>query len=187
MDSNAISTGSLPKPRRNDRRGGWVGGLGKPVLAVALLTTLLAPATEAQGDLLPNDRAFAFSARGLDERTLEARFVIADGYYLYRDKLKFTVEPEPVAGGPDLPPGKTKSDQFFGNVEIYRGQLVARLPLAHAVPGQRVKVTAESQGCADLGVCYPPQRQSISLPLPQTGARPGPLVDAVPPKKSWLD
>ncbi len=143
-------------------------------LALVLLAALLAPAASAQGDLLPNERAFAFSARGLDERTLEARFTIADGYYLYRDKLVFTVEPEPVAGVPDLPPGKTKSDQFFGNVEIYRGQLVARLPLQHAVPGQRVKVTAESQGCADLGVCYPPQRQSVSLPLPQAGARPGP-------------
>ena len=157
------------------------------VLGAALLAMLLAPMAAAQGDLLPNERAFAFSARGLDERTLEVRFVIADGYYLYRDKLKFAVEPEPPAGVPDLPPGKTKIDPFFGNVEIYRGQVVARLPLLHAAPGQRVKVTAESQGCADLGVCYPPQQQSISLPLPQAGARPGPLLDAVAPKKSWLD
>ena len=80
-----------------------------------------------------------------------------------------------------------KSDKFFGNVEIYRGQMVVRLPLRHAVPGQRVKVTAESQGCADLEVCYPPQRQSVSLSLPIDGTRPGGLVDAVPRKKSWLD
>jgi thiol:disulfide interchange protein DsbD len=187
MDWNAISTGSPPKPRRNDRRCDAARGRDRCVLAAALLAAALSPLASAQGDLLPNERAFAFSARGLDERTVEARFVVADGYYLYRDKLRFTVEPEPVAGAPNLPPGKTKTDQFFGNVEIYRGQLVTRLPLEHAVPGQRVKVTAESQGCADLGVCYPPQRQSISLALPRAGARPGALIDAVPPKKSWLD
>jgi thiol:disulfide interchange protein DsbD len=151
------------------------------------VATVGAPTAWAQGDLLPNERAFAFSARGLDERTVEARFVVADGFYLYRDKLKFEVEPEPVAGAPQLPAGKLKSDKFFGNVEIYRGQMVVRLPLQHAVPGQRVKVTAESQGCADVEVCYPPQRQTVSLSLPIAGARPGGLVDAVPPKKSWLD
>jgi len=147
----------------------------------------MSPVAAAQGDLLPNERAFAFSARGLDEKTVEAHFVIADGYYLYRDKLKFTVEPEPLAGTPALPPGKMKSDRFFGTVEIYRGELIARLPLEHALPGQRVKVSAESQGCADLGVCYPPQLQSVSLPLPMAGSRPGSLVEAAPRKKSWLD
>jgi thiol:disulfide interchange protein DsbD len=184
-----MSTGSPLKPHPIDRRAGAahvLRAMGRLAVALVAAVPLAAPAL-AQGDLLPNERAFAFSARGLDERTVEARFVIADGYYLYRDKLKFTIEPEPVAGAPELPPGKTKTDQFFGNVEIYRGQLVTRLLLAHAVPGQRVKVTAESQGCADLGVCYPPQQQSISLALPLAGARPGALVDAVPPKKSWLD
>lgn len=186
MASNPISIGSPPKPRRNDRcarvlPAAWA-------LAAALLTAVaLSSPVRAQGDLLPNERAFAFSARGLDERTVEARFVVADGYYLYRDKLKFTVSPEAVAGTPELPPGKRKSDPFFGDVEIYRGQVVVRLSLARPVPGQKITVSAESQGCADLGVCYPPQRQTISLPLPAAGARPGALVDAVPPKKSWLD
>ncbi len=185
---NATSTGSPLKPRPIDRDAGtalrilaWTAG---PVL---LAVTMVSATAWAQGDLLPNERAFAFSARGLDERTVEARFTVADGYYLYREKLKFDVAPEPLAGIPPLPPGKVKSDKFFGTVEIYRGQLVVRLPLQHAAPGQRVTVTAESQGCADVEVCYPPQRQSVSLPLPMAGARPGGLVDAVPPKKSWLD
>ena len=188
MDWNAISTGSPPKPRPNDPGRDLVRGRARRAALMAVLATAMAsPAALAQGDLLPNERAFAFSARGLDERTVEGRFVIADGYYMYREKLKFTVEPEPAAVAPQLPPGKVKSDKFFGNVEIYRGQLVVRVPLQHAVPGQRVKVTAESQGCADVEVCYPPQSQSVSLALPAVGARPGRLVDAVPPKKSWLD
>jgi thioredoxin:protein disulfide reductase len=188
MVCNATSTGSLPKRHPIDRDRGTAHRLlaraaGWMLLAVAMGAGI----AEAQGDLLPNERAFAFSARGLDERTIEARFVIADGYYLYREKLKFDVAPEQVAGALPLPPGKVKTDKFFGTVEIYRGQLVVRLPLQRAAPGQRVTVTAESQGCADVEVCYPPQRQSVSLPVPLAGARPGGLVYAVPPKKSWLD
>jgi thioredoxin:protein disulfide reductase len=135
--------------------------------------------------LLPNERAFAFSARGVDERTVEARFVIADGYYLYRDKLRFSAEPATLAT-PALPPGKVKEDQFFGKVETYRNQLVVTLPLEAAAPGKAVTVHAESQGCADLGVCYPPQIQNVTLTLPQAGGRPGMPVQAAPPKKSWL-
>ena len=187
MDWNATLNGSPPKPRPNDPDGRIARGRAARAAGIVLLAAAAAAPALAQGDLLQNERAFAFSARGLDDKTVEARFVVADGYYLYREKLKFTVEPEPVAGAPQLPPGKLKSDKFFGNVEIYRGQLVVRLPLQHAAPGQRVKVSAESQGCADVEVCYPPQVQSVSLPLPLAGGRPGSLVDAVPPKKSWLD
>jgi thiol:disulfide interchange protein DsbD len=140
----------------------------------------------AQASLLPNERAFAFSARGLDPRTLEVRFVIADGYYLYRDKLKFTLEPGPQATAV-LPRGKVKDDEFFGKVETYRNQLVVKLPLDAAAPGGSVTVSAESQGCADIGVCYPPQLQKVTLTLPAAGGRPGPVVEAVPPKKSWLN
>ncbi len=139
----------------------------------------------AQSDLLPNERAFAFSARGLDERTVEARFAIADGYYLYREKLRFGVAPGKLAAV-SLPPGQIKEDEFFGKVETYREELAVRLPLDAAAPGRPVTVDAESQGCADIGVCYPPQVQHITVTLPMAGGRPGPLVEAVPPKKSWF-
>ena len=144
------------------------------------------PAAALEPKLLPNERAFAFSARGIDERTVEARFVIAGGYYLYRDRLKFTVEPGTL-GGTSLPPGKVKEDQFFGKVETYRNQVIVRLPLDAAAPGNSVTVNAESQGCADLGVCYPPQIQKVTLTLPAVGGRPGMPVEAAPPKKSWLN
>ena len=182
MASNATSTGSAPKPvadrARRSRR--LVGALA----AVAALGAL--PASGQEPTLLPNERAFAFSARGVDERTVEARFVIADGYYLYRDRLKFTVEPGAL-GGTSLPPGKVKEDQFFGKVETYRNQLVVKLPLDAAAPGRALTVTAESQGCADIGVCYPPQTQKVMLTLPAVGGRPGMPVEAAPPKKSWLN
>ena len=152
--------------------------------AAALFGAL--PAAGLEPTLLPNERAFAFSARGIDERTVEARFVIADGYYLYRDRLKFSVQPGAL-GGTSLPAGKVKEDQFFGKVETYRNQLVVRLPLDAAAPGRAVTVNAESQGCADIGVCYPPQLQKVTLTLPAAGGRPGMPVEAAPPKKSWLN
>ena len=63
----------------------------------------------------------------------------------------------------------------------------APVPLDAAAPGRLVTVSAESQGCADLGVCYPPQLQKVTLSLPPVGGRPGTPVEAAPKKKSWLN
>jgi len=142
----------------------------------------------ADPKLLPPEQAFRFSARALDARTLEARFTVADGYYLYRDKLKFAIAPEAVVlAAQDLPPGKPKEDPFFGKVETYRGVLVVKLPLDNAAAGQSIALSADSQGCADAGVCYPPTRQKITLMLPAPGKGPGAVVEATPAKKFWFD
>ena len=183
MDCVLISTGSPPKPMRPDpglRRR--IGGI------LAALLCLCPVVLRAAGvDLLPPEQAFRYSARALDDRTLEVRFAIADGYYLYRDKFKFAVTPEfAVVGTPELPAGKVKTDQFFGKVETYRGLLVVKLPLSGAAAGKAVVLAADSQGCADVGVCYPPTLQKLTLALPAQGTGPGPLVDASPPKKSWF-
>jgi thiol:disulfide interchange protein DsbD len=155
--------------------------------AVAALAVLGVASARAQGpDLLEPERAFRFSARPLDAATVEARFVIADGYYLYRDKLKFALEPGPLVAPPVLPPGKIKEDEFFGKVETYRGRVAVRVLLATPAPGATVTVRAESQGCADAGVCYPPQVQKIALALPAAGAGPGPVVEFAPAKKAWF-
>ena len=144
-------------------------------------------AKAADGELLPPEQAFRYSARALNDRTLEARFTIADGYYLYRDKFKFAVTPDgAVLGTPELPAGKIKTDEFFGKVETYRGTVIVRLPLSGATAGQTVVLAADSQGCADVGVCYPPTRQRLTLALPARGAGPGTQVDATPPKKNWF-
>ncbi|HZI83823.1 MAG TPA: protein-disulfide reductase DsbD N-terminal domain-containing protein [Casimicrobiaceae bacterium] len=134
---------------------------------------------------LPPDRAFRFSARMVDARTVEARFSIADGYYLYRDKIHFAAEP--AAAGlsvPDLPKGAVKDDPFFGHVETYRGAVVVNLALKDAKPGQQVVIAAESQGCADIGICYPPTVQRVTVPIPEGSIVPTPANEA--PKKSWF-
>ena len=174
----ATSTGSPPKRRH----GNW-----RSLVAAGFL---LAAASAGGGDskLLPPEQAFRFSARALDDRTVEARFAVEDGYYLYRDKLKFAVEPTVVAiAAPELPAGKVKDDPFFGRVETYRGGVVVKLPLGNAVAGQSFVLAADSQGCADLGVCYPVNRQQVTLVVPAAGKGPGPVVEAHPRKKSWFN
>ena len=135
-------------------------------------------------NLLPPEQAFRLSARALDARTLEVRYDITDGYYLYRDKLAFAVDPDAGAGKPELPAGIRKHDDFFGDVETYRGPIVVRLPLARGKPGQALALKVESQGCADAGVCYPPTQQQVRLTLPQDGAPAGPIVE--PARKKGL-
>ena len=153
---------------------------------VAAAVFAVAFAAIAQVNPLPPDRAFHFSARMLDARTVEARFSIADGYYLYRDKIHFAVEPSATGlTVPKLPDGAVKDDPFFGRVETYRGAVVVNLALTDAKPGQNVVIAAESQGCADLGICYPPTVQRVTVPVPQGSIVPSGAGEA--PKKSWFN
>jgi thiol:disulfide interchange protein DsbD len=137
--------------------------------------------------LLEPERAFAYSVQAVDEQTVEARFEIATGYYLYREKLRFSVEPATLAAAATLPSGVIKDDEFFGKVETYRGKLAVRLALQQPAPGSKVVVRAESQGCADAGVCYPPQVQNVTVTLPLPGMRPDAPVAATPTRKSWFN
>jgi thioredoxin:protein disulfide reductase len=161
------------------RRGAFMGLAAAAALAAALPVF-------AQVNPLPPDKAFRFSARLVDAQTVEARFMIADGYYLYRDKIHFAIEP--AAAGltvPRLPEGKVKEDQFFGRVETYRGDVVVNLAVKDAKPGQQIVIAAESQGCADIGICYPPTVQRVTLALPA-----GSLVPDAPgdsPRKRWFN
>jgi len=157
---------------------------------LALLLPLMLATAHAEGiasleaKLLPPEQAFRLSARALDARTIEVRFDVADGYYLYRDKLHFTTAPI-AAGNVVLPPGKRKHDAFFGDVETYRGDVVVRIPLAQAATGKTMTLHVDSQGCADVGVCYPPNPQQLDLTVPRGNAdMPGPFVEAG--RKGWF-
>ena len=112
--------------------------------------------------------AFQPTARALDGQTIELRFAIAKDYYLYRDKFRFAVEPSSVQlGTAVLPPGKEKHDETFGKVEVYYDQAVIRLPVKRNSSGPLpLTLKVSSQGCADAGICYPPQQQKLSLQLP---------------------
>jgi thiol:disulfide interchange protein DsbD len=139
------------------------------LLLAALL--VLAPAAHAAGDdLLEPDKAFRFSAQALDSGTAEIRYRIADGYYLYRDRFRFAVEPASVTlGSARFPEGEIHEDKFFGKQVTYRREVRILLPFT-ASGADRVKLSVTSQGCADIGVCYVPQVQSVDLKLAPAGA-----------------
>ena len=125
--------------------------------------------------------AFKPSARALDAQTIELTFAIAKGYYLYRDKFRFTVDGESVTlGTPVFPKGKEKDDENFGKVEVFYNNVAVRLPVERNASGQLpLKLNVTSQGCADAGVCYPPQMQTAAVTLPNlttTGAVPSPVA-----------
>lgn len=180
-----ISTGSAPKRPLANRCSPF--GLAAALLVASTVGAGAAGTELAQTKLLEPERAFALSVQAVDERTVEARFTIANGYYLYREKLKFSVEPTPLLSAPTLPAGKIKDDEFFGKVETYRGQIAVPLALVRPEPGRKVTVRAESQGCADAGVCYPPQVQNVTVTLPLPGAGPTPPVAATPARRSWFN
>jgi len=151
-------------------------------LILVLLLAISGLARAAEPDLLEPDRAFRFAARLTDARSIEINYQIAPGYYLYRDKFQFTLAPAGAKpGAPRLPSGRKHRDEFFGEVETYRGSLSIVLPfeLADAsVPA--IHLTAVSQGCADIGVCYVPHEQRAELRLAsltpgatRSGAAPG--------------
>jgi thiol:disulfide interchange protein DsbD len=183
----------MPKAARADSVRRVPRRARTPVAHVATLVGLVLLALHvgtavADLKLLPPDEAFRFAARALDTKTVEANFAIADGYYLYRDKMHFSLEPaSPPLVGADLPPGKVKEDPFFGRVETYRDRVVVRLPLSQPMAGRAITLVAESQGCADAGVCYPPNRQKVELTLPAGDGRPGRLIEANPARKRWFN
>lgn len=129
------------------------------MLSRVLIFLSFAWATQA-AELLEPEQAFAFSAKALDAKTIEARFDVAPGYYLYRDKIKFSAFPTGVElGTARFPKGKLKQDEFFGKVETYRGTVRIKLPVQGSWVGSTITLKTHAQGCADIGVCYVPFEQ----------------------------
>jgi thiol:disulfide interchange protein DsbD len=143
--------------------------------ALALLSSFAGPALAVdESDLLPVDQAFALHASAPAPGRVELAWKIADGYYLYRHRISVRVEePGFTAGELQLPHGERHHDEFFGDVETFRGSLLAVQP-GVADPGlQRVTLEVKYQGCADLGVCYPPQTRTLTVALPPSGTAGG--------------
>ncbi len=125
---------------------------------------------------LDPEQAYRFSARLLDAQTIEARWEVQPDYYLYKGKIAFSAAGATL-GTPELPRGEEKDDEFFGRVETLRGAVVARIPIASGAPPFTLK--AESQGCWDGGVCYPPLTQEANITLAAMSS------SAVPPAPTF--
>lgn len=114
-------------------------------------------------DFLPVREAFRLSLVSSDALSVKLRFVAAEGYYLYRHQFKFRIEPSDLAKGEArLPAGKPKHDQYFGDVEVYYGVTDIDLPIDNPID-LPFTVHVSYQGCADKGLCYPPENERIEV------------------------
>ncbi|HSD16732.1 MAG TPA: protein-disulfide reductase DsbD [Thermomonas sp.] len=135
----------------------WLAG-------VALLITL--PVTAADVELPPVDEVFVLSAQAMSRDRIEVRWQIADGYYLYRHRTSVKADAAFTGARLALPGGDRHRDEFFGDVETYRRQLVGTLTGVPASGATTATLTVKYQGCADAGICYPPQTRSLKVVLP---------------------
>lgn len=141
----------------------------KFLLCLVLLFTTQAFAVDSE-DLLPPDQAFQFTYKDKAKKAdrLLLSWDIANGYYLYRHKLKFTsLTPGIKIGEQSFPVNHTKHhDEFFGDVEIYRDHLEVEILLQRQDPKvNQLMLDVTFQGCADLGVCYMPIKKTVSFDL----------------------
>jgi thiol:disulfide interchange protein DsbD len=135
-----------------------------------------------QDELLEPDKAFSLSTRVIDGNTLEAKWNVADGYYLYRDKFKFdVVTGDAVLRAPIYPKGKVKKDPLFGEVETYENSVAIQIPLKRSgSAAERLALRITSQGCNEpVGVCYPPITKEVGFALPVVAEATGPKVDSI--------
>jgi thioredoxin:protein disulfide reductase len=161
------------------------------ILVLVLSAFLLGVATTAQAkpwwmrgidsnetDFLPPDVAFRVAAR-VEGNLIKVRWVIADGYYLYRQKIEVKAEsPDLVVSGAQLPPGIVKTDPYLGTQQVYLQQVEAIVPYSRSDAGahpMQIKVTY--QGCAEAGLCYPPMTKVV---FPVTAANAA-APNSVPP------
>jgi thiol:disulfide interchange protein DsbD len=129
---------------------------------------------------LPAEQAFGLSIEVCDKNALLANFKVTPGYYLYRDKLIFSLEGNKAKiARIELPKGDTKNDPNFGQIEVYHQSFQARIVLEHADLTRPLTLNASYQGCSDKGLCYPPIEKQIVVELAQFVCNsPAPAVTA---------
>ena len=129
-------------------------------------------------DFLPVHEAFRLSLVDATPERIQLRFVGAEGYYLYRHRFQFKADNASVIiGEAQLPEGVQKTDEYFGEIEAYYGVLDINLPVQN--PENRpFTLQVGYQGCADKGLCYPPETQSFRIAADGTPAAVGTSSDS---------
>ena len=107
-------------------------------------------------DILPVDEAFALSVEHTADGVIHLNWEIAPGYYLYQQQLTFSGLDDQYH--PALPAGLPYSDEFFGDSQVYRDSLQLSIASGHSG-----SFALGWQGCADAGLCYPPQSRDIAI------------------------
>jgi thiol:disulfide interchange protein DsbD len=172
------TTVAAPAPPAGTPTGATAGGGGFS------LKRLLGGGSPKDGAFLPVDEAFVLSASSSSPDRVTLRWDVADGYYLYRDKVKVTVaDGTATLGTPQMPEGKLHVDEYFGEQVVYYDELVTNVSVV-AVPGTpELTLDVAYMGCADAGLCYPPTVKRINVALgstPATAAASAPSAVAAP-------
>jgi thiol:disulfide interchange protein DsbD len=105
------------------------------------------------------------TAEAQSANNIQINWRIADGYYLYKQRIK--LEPANAAqpvGAIVLPKGEAHHDDYFGDQEVYRESLDASFSVPPS-DAKSVDVNVTYQGCADAGLCYPPITKTLSISL----------------------
>ena len=162
--------------------------LTQPTAAPATLT--LTGATGGS-DFLPVDEAFRLYVSAIDGNTAEVGFQVTPGHYLYKDKISVTANSDVARTGQlDMPAGEMKIDEFFGEMEVYQDDVFVNVPVARATPdAMELELAIGYQGCADAGLCYPPQVRNLTVSLPTAtavGALPDVAAAAPVSEQGWL-
>ena len=127
----------------------------------ALAQNALSAYTQQQTQFLPVDEAYQLTLVADGDQRLMLQWVIAPEYYLYRHAFKAQASDSEgsIAANLVVPDGLAKTDEFFGDVEVYYDALEAMVALERTTELAQIKVTY--QGCADAGLCYPPETKSF--------------------------
>ncbi|MEI2770127.1 MAG: protein-disulfide reductase DsbD [Candidatus Competibacter sp.] len=138
----------------------------------------------SQERVLDADEAFQLVVDVLNPSTVEARWTIAPGYYLYRSKFRLKLVENEKANitALDIPVGEPKDDPYLGQQEVFHREatLVAHLH-RDSLSEQTVQIRADYQGCAEVGVCYPPLSQTVAIVLPALSAAAATVAPSPPP------
>ena len=116
--------------------------------------------------VLPIDQAFAFSFRlhvgegGAEE--ILARWDMPEGYYLYRHGFGADADRGLTLGEPTIPPGEMRTDEYFGESEVYLGSVEVVAPVLNRI-AESATVRFSYRGCAERGFCYPPAERPVTL------------------------
>ncbi|MFI8480585.1 protein-disulfide reductase DsbD [Pseudomonas sp. NPDC078700] len=123
----------------------------------------LGSALNNSADFLPVREAFKLNLISSSADSVKLRFVATDGYYLYKHRFKFSTEPADIGlGEAQMPAGEQKTDEYFGEVEVYHNIVDVDLPISP--PTDRAyTLNVTYQGCADKGLCYPPETEQIKI------------------------
>ncbi len=135
--------------------------------AIAFAPAFADAAPDDSQDLLPVEQAYLVTATAPGRDRIEVHFHIVDGYYLYRGKTRLSVQGGGFAAADaQLPAGIQHHDDYLGDVETWRGDIVAVLPGKADANAGNVSLQVKYQGCADAGVCFPPQTRTLEVKLP---------------------